>query len=353
MINDGLKNETLTKELLSKGSSVITTRNDFGVHVFSGSLDDGIVSGRLGRPKYNIDELQKTVNTIITELLPVQRPTPPPTVPLPVYNAALADIADRDTTIERLNVTSSNLQARISDLETENQSLDIEIDGARTLQSISDNQAQIANNRVVSTIQQLQFSIQKATQEAIQRASLQARNDVLLSENGSLREQLFGKTSQLQAGAKSSGTLFTVNPQPQTNTGEPPIRASQKFKRALGRSNAVNDEIKFVNGETLTIFNSSSDTIKISITKDPPDLTFRQDFNSLGRWYSIEPETIFDLPSKETKIIKLNTSGRKDWTGNEKTRNTDGRLIVTGRIVGNDEGGSETVTLVTRIRRYD
>jgi hypothetical protein len=343
MINDGLKNETLTKELLSKGSSVITTRNDFGIHVFSGSLDDGVVSGRLGRPKYNIDELQKTVNTIITELVPVQRPTPPPTVPLSVYNEALEDIADRDITIERLNVTSSNLQARISDLETENQSLDIEIDGARILQSISDNQAQIANQRTISSISQLQFSIQKATQEAIQRASLEARNDTLLTENAQLREQLFGKTAQLQAGAKSSGTLFTVNAKPQTDKAEPPVRGSQRFVRTVRAERtaslsggSLNRGIVVVNGQQFVIFNASSDAIDIEIKR-----------TGASGWYNIS-ETTFKLGSNETKTLDLTTN--KQWTKLEQQKTYIGQLIFEGKP---EKGGDvERVELETKIKRY-
>jgi hypothetical protein len=336
MINDGLKNETLTKELLSKGSSVITTRNDFGVHVFSGSLDDGVVSGRLGRPKYNIDELQKTVNTTITELVPVKRPTPPRTVPFEVYNDALTDIADRDTTIERLNVTNSNLQSRITELETENQSLDIEIDGARTLQSIAENQSQIANNRVSSTIQQLQFSIQKATQEAMQRASLQARNDVLLTENASLRELLYGKSAQVQAGAKSSGTLFTVNPQPQTDTSEAPIRASQRFvPRAF--IDTINRSIDIVNGERLTVFNASPDEIEIKIqTEGNTD------------WFSLS-ETSFKLRSNETKVITLTTKQFWNKKSEEVVRNYNGEIKFTGT---GKNGNTEPVDFKTVIRRY-
>lgn len=336
MVKDGLKNETLTKELLDKGSSVITTRNDFGVHVFSGSLDDGVVSGRLGRPKYNITELQKTINTNITELLPVSRPEPPRTVPLEVYNQATQSIADRDTTIERLNSNISELQSEVSELVSENERLDIGIDGARTLQSIAENQSQIANTRVTSTIQQLQFSIQKATQEAIQRASLQARNDVLLTENASLRELLYGKSAQQQAGAKSSGKLFTVNPQPESDSSEPRIRASQRYVSRIGTGSG-NRGIVIINGERITVFNAAQDTIEITVKKS---------VNNSG-WYNVS-ETKFDIPSNGTKIISLTTN--KNWTKLEQQKTYEGLLTFEGKLKSG--GDVEKVDFVTKIRRY-
>ena len=54
MAKTGLQNEQLISELLVSGSLAIKTKNDFGIHVFSGSVaTDGIVSGKLTKPKYN------------------------------------------------------------------------------------------------------------------------------------------------------------------------------------------------------------------------------------------------------------------------------------------------------------
>jgi hypothetical protein len=327
MVKDGLKNEELISEILTNGSSAIDTRNEFGVHIFEGSdLDDGVVYGRLSRPKYNISELEKSVNVKITELLPPPQRVERQTVPIEVYNAATQSIVDRDTQIVGLNGTVSNLQSEVASLQSEVQASDIEIDGVKNLQGIAQNQAQIANQRTISSISQLQFSIQKATQEAIQRASLQARNDVLLTENIALREQLFGKTAQLQAGAKSSGTLFTVNAQPQSDLGEPPIRGSQKIGNAT----------TFSNGQTITVFNSSSDTLNMTITRE-------------GRQWYLVSETNFQLPPGERKVITLraNTPTSR-WTTDTTTKIYSGRLIFTG--IGKEN--TESFILPTKIKRY-
>jgi regulator of replication initiation timing len=340
MVKDGLKNEELISEILTNGSSAIDTRNEFGVHIFEGSdLDDGVVYGRLSRPKYNISELEKSVNVKITELLPPPQRVERQTVPIEVYNAATQSIVDRDTQIVGLNGTVSNLQSEVASLQSEVQALDIEIDGVKNLQGIAQNQAQVANQRTISSISQLQFSIQKATQEAIQRASLQARNDTLLTENALLREQLFGKTAQLQAGAKSSGTLFTVNAQPQINPAEAPIRASQRFKDNRGRAEGKDNlQIIFINGSQLTIFNSDLNTITITITKSTSDN---------ARWFNIPTPTSFDLEAGKTKVISLTTT--KNWTTSEKDIEYIADITISGRLKSG--GPTETVKLGTAIKR--
>jgi hypothetical protein len=336
MVKDGLKNEELISEILTNGSSAIDTRNEFGVHIFEGSdLDDGVVYGRLSRPKYNISELEKSVNVKITELLPPPQRVERQTVPIEVYNAATQSIVDRDTQIVGLNGTVSNLQSEVASLQSEVQALDIEIDGVKNLQGIAQNQAQVANQRTISSISQLQFSIQKATQEAIQRASLQARNDTLLTENAQLREQLFGKTAQLQAGAKSSGKLFTVNAKPQTDKAEPPVRGSQRYVSRVGTGSG-NRDIVVVNGQQFVVFNASSDAIDIEIKRT----------GSFG-WYNISPIK-FKLGSNETKTLELTTN--KYWTKLEEQKTYIGQLIFEGKP---EKGGDvERVELETKIKRY-
>ena len=54
LIKTGLQNEVKISELLISGSLAINTKNQFGVHIFSGSVVyDGIISGQLLKTKYN------------------------------------------------------------------------------------------------------------------------------------------------------------------------------------------------------------------------------------------------------------------------------------------------------------
>ena len=340
MVKDGLKNEELISEILTNGSSAIDTRNEFGVHIFEGSdLDDGVVYGRLSRPKYNISELEKSVNVKITELLPPPQRVERQTVPIEVYNAATQSIVDRDTQIVGLNGTVSNLQSEVASLQSEVQALDIEIDGVKNLQGIAQNQAQIANQRTISSISQLQFSIQKATQEAIQRASLQAQNEVLQTENGSLRGLLYGKTAQQQAGAKLLGDILTVNNNPKTLPAEAPIRGSQKWKRTGNILNydTKNFDIQFLNGQTLTFFNPYTEDVSVTLTR-----------TGVFEWYRIPGADLeFTLKPNTSRIVTL--SGDKNWTYARDTKSYTGLLVIRATADGRDD----TLSLETLIRRYD
>src|SRR6056300_680138 len=105
MANGGLKNEKLVQRLLEKGSTALKGRNPFGVNVFSGSVDDdGIVSGQLTKTKYNNDELVKSIDTNIFELIPPEVPPTPDVVPRPIYNEATQSIIDLQAEVETLNL---------------------------------------------------------------------------------------------------------------------------------------------------------------------------------------------------------------------------------------------------------
>ena len=53
MAGSGLRNENLISELTISGSLAIKTKNDYGVHTFQTSVDGGIISGQMNRPKYD------------------------------------------------------------------------------------------------------------------------------------------------------------------------------------------------------------------------------------------------------------------------------------------------------------
>ena len=191
LIKTGLRNEEMISELLLSGSLAIKTKNDFGVHVFSGSVaQDGIVSGRLTKPKYNEVEVIKSIDTNIVELIPTEAPALPPTVLLKSYNEANQLIGDLTIQVERLNTVTLDLASKVKELEIVTQSLLVEMDAKDLLLAVSQNQTQQANSKIESSIGSLQNSIQKATAESIQRVSLNARNTSLLQESALLREQL-------------------------------------------------------------------------------------------------------------------------------------------------------------------
>ena len=236
LIKTGLRNESMISELLVSGSLAIKTKNEFGVHVFSGSVaDDGIVSGRLTKPKYNEVEVIKSIDTNIVELIPVEAPELPPTILLSSYNQANQLIADLTLQVERLNNVTLNLASKVKELEITTQSLLVEMDSKDLLLAVSQNQTQQANLKIESSIVSLQNSIQKATAESIQRVSLSARNTSLLQENALLGEQLTSAQAQI---VNLNQTINQINTQLNANQTQL-IAANQQLTNATTKKKKI------------------------------------------------------------------------------------------------------------------
>ena len=198
MAKTGLQNEQLISELILSGSAIIKTKNEYGVHIFSGSVaDDGVISGKLTKPKYNVDEVLKSLDTNIVELIPIEAPELPPTILLSAYDDANSLIAELTSQIEYLNKAVLESNSKVRELEIISQSLLIELDSKDLLLAVSQNQTQQATSKVQSSVVDLQNSIQKATAESIQRVSLFARNDLLDKQIIALNEQLGNAQGQI------------------------------------------------------------------------------------------------------------------------------------------------------------
>ena len=211
MAKTGLQNEQLISELLISGSNAITSKNTFGVHTFEQTNnEDGVISGKLVKPKYNEVELVKSIDTRIFELLP---PEPPPfddRVPRPIYNEATQSVIDLTAQVVTLNRTVLDLRAKVQDVEIVSESLKVQLDLKDLNLAASQNQTGQLTTKISSTITELQNSIQKGTSEAIQRVSLYARNQSLEQELSALRTAASAKEQSIAAGAVSTGQLASI-----------------------------------------------------------------------------------------------------------------------------------------------
>ena len=188
MADTGLKNSELLKELTISGSLAIKSKNEFGVNLFAQeNLKDGVVYGSLVKPKYNETELVKSVDTIITELLPIELPELPDTVLRSVYNEATQSILDLTSEVQRLNTELTQLNSKIVGLEAVTESLRIEVDSKDLLIEIANNQLEQSNVKISETTIDLANAIQRGISEAVERTSLNARNESLRAEIVSLK----------------------------------------------------------------------------------------------------------------------------------------------------------------------
>jgi hypothetical protein len=209
MAKTGLQNEEVISELLVSGSQIIDTKNDFGVYMFEEKqTSDGVVFGKLQKPKYNEREVVKSIDTAIVELIPVQAPKLPETVLKFIYDAKVAEVADLTEEIQELNTEISSLEGTIGALETELEALRIDMDNKDLLLAVAENNAQQATTKVQSSIQELQNSIQRATAESIQRVSAYARNESLKGQVILYDEQVNTATTQIDS---LNGTVRSQN----------------------------------------------------------------------------------------------------------------------------------------------
>lgn len=285
----GLKNEEFLQRIQREGSTALKGKNPFGVNVFSGSVtDDGVIAGKISKTKYNTQELLKSVDTNIFELLPPEAVPELDLVPRPIYNEALQRIDELEIDVENLNIQVSDLTGLVSDLRITTQSLRIDLDSKDLLVASVENQNQQSVQQTQASIIDLQNSIQRATSEAIERTSLEAVNESLKQQIAGLNEVVNGLNTQIgslnnrltdtqneltrresisdeqQRGA-FGGENITANPVPQTQPNFSPItwrgRPGGSFLREADYSK-VNE---FINGSTIELFNPNDESVSGTI----------------------------------------------------------------------------------------
>lgn len=211
MKDSGLKNEQQVGRIIVSGSQALNEKNAAGVRLFQESdLADGIISGKLVKPKYNIDELAKAVDTNIFELIPQRRIQPFDGVARPVYNEATQSVINLTLQVKDLTKTVSDLRSKVSGLEIVTQSLRVEVDGEKLKASIAENQSTVANSQIATTTIDLQNAVVNSLNEAIQRVSLEARIEAL-QEAFKLERKLKEQQELATDAAKKASLLDFIN----------------------------------------------------------------------------------------------------------------------------------------------
>jgi regulator of replication initiation timing len=336
VVNDkatGLDNKEFVNKLIISGSTAIQTKNSKNVHVFNDSSNKkGVISAKLVKPKYDTNEVKKSIDTNIVELIPVQPPDLQPTVLKTVFDAVVNELSELSTDILSLNETILQLQNKITSLEIENNSLKFEKDALQLLIAAEENQNQISVSKIQSTIIDLQNSIQRATNEAIQRVSLNARNEALKQEIDNLKRQLDDVKKQLERtindfnlerqnlNNRLSQTQQQLSEQ-QKQTALQQSISNELSNGAFGNNNLTarptpitdntisaiawrgrpsdnfnNTDTKWINGSSINIFNP---------TNNPLVVSFRQGVDFLQNLNSIT------IPAGQTATITLNPDLKK------------------------------------------
>jgi hypothetical protein len=308
MEKTGLQNESIISELQISGSLAIKTKNEYGNHYFMDkSPNDGIISGKLNRDKYDETELKKSIDTIIVELLPIEPPPVEDTVPRRVYNPVTQSVIDLTIEVGRLNVELLNLQAKVTELEIVSESLRVEVDSQSIIAASSQNTFEQANVKIQSSVLELSNAIQKATSEAIQRVSLTARTQALEEQNKTYKEEIDGKAAKIADGHKGAGDV-TYKIVKRARPDDKDLRV--EVTAGLG--------VQWINGPEIEIYNPKDTAVTVSVKEEAQDL--------------LKETSPITIAAKETKILTLVVDTAKAATKGPKS---------SGGILGGLIGGSD------------
>lgn len=319
MAKTGLQSESIISELQLSGSLAIKTKNDSGIHYFMDkSVDDGIISGKLNRSKYNESELKKSIDTVIVELLPTEPPPIEDTVPRRIYNPVTQSVIDLTMEVGRLNVEVLNLQAKVTELEIVSESLRVDVDAQSIIAASSQNTFEQSNVKIQSSVLELSNAIQKATSEAIQRISLTSRTQALEEQNKTYKEEIEGKAAKIADGHKGGGDItykiITRN------------RPEDKDLRVEVTSGL---NVQWINGPDIEIYNPKETAVTVEVKEDAQNL--------------LKETSPITIQPKETKKLTLVVDTAK---AAEKGPKSSGGVLG-GLIAGPDHDYDGTISLVT------
>ena len=222
-----IDNQFRINELISSGSKAIVSKDvETGKHTFVTNADtivlskseggdapythirgerDGEQVGRIEKQKYDEEQLIKSVDVEVVELIGKPKKPKPDVVPRPVYEdlrrlyqQALADLAEANARIAELESEIQSLNAEIEALLIENDSLKIQ-------KASADNEAQSSTQRYSDLLKDFSNSIIKGTRDGIERVSLTAQVQGLQAQKEALRQLLVQTQSQL-SGAQAEST---------------------------------------------------------------------------------------------------------------------------------------------------
>lgn len=303
MYNTGLKNEEYVSKLNVSGSNVVKRRNDAGVTLFeSFNLEDGVIPGRLLRPKYNIEELGKAIDTRIFELIPETTPTGPATVLRSTYQEALNEISILGAEKTALQNEINNLRSNISSLNTNVQTLQIQTDGEALKASVAENQSEVSAESMAEMAIDLQNAIQNATQEAIQRVSLTARNEALKEQMNTLLKNVSSLETQVNNEVTNRNQIQASS---QAATNQIVAQAASTAASAAQTASAIASGASLL-GSSVFIRNLRQPT------NSNKDITITSNYNQGTSSIKFEAGDRFEIQNMGTLPININISKTGD-----------------------------------------
>lgn len=331
--------ELIAKVQLS-GSLIAKDRDANVFQADTNKVDEGFIFAPQKKEIYNTDELKKSVDIEVVELIPESPETELDLVPRPIYEEALEALADAIQTIEVQAETISTLENRIIELESEVDNLKEEVDNEKLLRVLAEENAENLREELLVISSDVQSSLQRSILDGIEKSSYEAKNEGLTaqvealkdevatqqSEIDSLNSRLLAKEAQIEAGAKAGSdiTVRVINKAEDNGT--------DLIFRARAKSNGTGD---WINGPALELYNFTSEPVTVSISLeggafDKGDWIGNLSSQTLAanQRKTITLTTIKDTVDKYTPNAGFGFTGDREYSGTLDFTTTNGKVAL-------------------------
>lgn len=162
----------------------------------------GETSGYIEKPKYNEEELQKSLDVKVDELIKEQKPKKAPYILKEKYNKLQSRFDDKVSELEDVRAQLNSERATTEELRSIIAQLEVSEDSALLQRAAAEDETEVANDRFTKLLSDFQQAIIKGTKEGIERVSLTAQVRGLQAQKATLKELLEvqkGIVSQLES----------------------------------------------------------------------------------------------------------------------------------------------------------
>lgn len=334
--------ELIKKDLQISGSLVARDRENVYFEATPDQDKSGFVYAPSKKRIYNVDELKKTLDVRVFELIPTSPELDLDLVPRPLYNEVTRSLELANETIASQSIQISQLESEIASLTAISAALDIELDSERLLRITAESNAETLRTQFSILTDSLQTNIQRMTLEGIENASLKARNEgqnatieSLKKQVDSLTQQLNGKNARLAEGAKAGADI----------TVRVISKGDQRYNDLTFRGRAKDDgNGKWINGPEVELYNFSLEVQNVTISQK------NVDFISGPFSVSIPPQEkrTISFTTNKGKVDRYAPSagfgftGDKEYTGTLEFKTNKGTVSLSAAVQkqrGNDWSG--------------
>lgn len=150
----------------------------------------GETSGYLEKPKYNEEELQKSLDVKVDELIKKKKPEKGPFILLSKYTKLLKEYDLKVIELEDLRQKYNDALSEIESLKSKIAELEVQLDLAKLQEASAQNETQVANNRFTTLLSDFQNAVIAGSKEGVERVSLNAQVRGLQAQKKTLQQLL-------------------------------------------------------------------------------------------------------------------------------------------------------------------